>query len=249
MLPQIVDAYAHQLRRIQSRTAEFRRCRRMGGHSFKSEEYAYICQSGIGCHTVYISRMPGECHIQTVKNTVSGHDGLAVSLFLAGTSEENHRSLSGILLQISLDRQRCRQGSRSQKVVAAAVAVRIAVSRRRSHGAAAFLGQLRKSVILCQKAYHRLSLSILSLERRGHSRQAHLHLETFFFQNFFIELCRPEFMKAGLRKIKDLIAYTYDFITLRIHSSAYKFSVIHAFSSFLGNDPPSGRQTSLFSNL
>ena len=147
MFPKIIDADAHEFRRIQRRSSEFRSCRCMGGHTFEVKEDADIRQSGLRPDFVIIARMPGERRIHAVKDSLSCHDRLAVAFFLARASKKDHASRFRMLLKIRFHCKRCRHGSRTEQVVAAAMSVRVLPFGFLSHRAAAFLGQLRKSVI------------------------------------------------------------------------------------------------------
>ena len=115
-----------------------------------------------------------------------------------------------MLLKIRFHCKRCRHGSRTEQVVAAAMSVRVLPFGFLSHRAAAFLGQLRQGVILGEETDHRLFCSICSFKCRRHAADSHFHLESFFFQNILVEFCGLKFMKSCLRIIKNFVTHLDD---------------------------------------
>ena len=206
VLPQVVDSDAHELRSVQGGTSKFRGCRRVGSHTLKVEEHTDIRQCRLGPDRVLIARMPCKSSIHTVKYTFSCHDCLSVSLFLTRASKKDHSSRFRVFLDISFYSKRRRHGTRTEEVMSASMSIRVVPCGFLSHRAAAFLGQLRQSVILGEETDHRLSASVYSLERRRHAADSHLHLEPLFFQDFLVKLRSPEFMKSDLCVTENFVA-------------------------------------------
>ena len=206
VLPQVVDPDAHELRSVQCGTSKFRGCCRVGSHTLKVEEHADIRQCRLGPDRILIARMPCKSSIHTVKYTFSCHDCLSVSLFLTRATKKDHSSRFRVLLDISFYSKRCRHSTRTEEVMSASMSIRVVPCGFLSHRAAAFLGQLRQGVILGEETDHRLSASVYSLERRRHTADSHLHLESLFFQDFLVELRGLEFMESDLCVVENFVA-------------------------------------------
>ena len=123
MLPEKVDADVHKFRRIQRASAVLRHARGVGRPALEvkiqlEDRQGLSCKSPGG-----ISRVPGERGIQTVKHTVPGHKGLSVPAFLRRAAKELYGTGKPALFHEILDSDSPGDGSGSQCVMGAAMAV------------------------------------------------------------------------------------------------------------------------------
>src|SRR5882757_5958687 len=86
MLPQIVRAYVHQLRRVQRTSTEMRGVCRMSGPTGKGKIDRRRCKRGWILHSEEGMWMPGESDVDIPEQAVSHHERLGGTAFLGWAS-------------------------------------------------------------------------------------------------------------------------------------------------------------------
>ncbi len=188
MLPQELYADVHQLHGIERRTALVGRARGVGREACELIfllDAGYVCT---GCDLVHIARMPGDRGVQLLPHMILGEEGLAGAPFFSGAAIVDDGAFLAGFFQVILHGKGCREGARSQHVVAAAVAG-AALLKRVAHRNGCLLGKAGQGIEFAEYADDGVPMAVFAAERGLHAAHAGFHFEPVFGEQLFIH-CR-----------------------------------------------------------